>query len=85
VLRNHQNQVTSRILGLPRLLLSLPLLLVLVAPAYSGVAKRSREELPPELRASDPEIKQLLDSAKDRADLGDLDTALQGWLYPRGK
>jgi CHAT domain-containing protein len=64
-------------LVLPKLLLCILLLFLLVAPASSGSAKRSREELPPELQASDPEIKQLLDSARDSADLGDLETALQ--------
>ena len=46
-------------------------------PSYCDSKSIARREIPVELRASDPEIKGLIDTAADKLDLGDLEGALQ--------
>jgi len=51
--------------------------LAFALPAYCDSKSIARQEIPVELRASDPEIKGLIDTAADKWDLGDLEGALQ--------
>src|ERR1700733_5683905 len=55
----------------------LPIVLTFAIPAYSDSNSIARREIPVELRASDPEIKGLIDTAVDKWELGDLEGALQ--------
>jgi len=51
--------------------------LAFALPAYSASKSIAQQEIPVELRASDLEIKGLIDTAADKWDLGDLEGALQ--------
>lgn len=53
------------------------IVLTFAAPSYCDSKSIARQEIPVELRASDPEIKALIDTAADKWDLGDLEGALQ--------
>ncbi len=53
------------------------IVLTFAAPSYCDSKSIARQEIPVELRASDPEIKGLIDTASDKWDLGDLEGALQ--------
>jgi tetratricopeptide (TPR) repeat protein len=52
-------------------------LLTSVLPACSESKSIARQEIPAELRASDPEIRTLIESAIDKADAEDFEGALQ--------
>src|SRR6266853_3330668 len=58
-------------------LLLIPILLTSAVPAYCDSKSIARQEIPVELQASDPEIKNLIDSAADKVDSEDLEGALQ--------
>src|ERR1700733_719656 len=53
------------------------IVLTFAAPAYCDLKSVARQEIPVELRASDPEIKGLIETAADKWDSGDLEGALQ--------
>ena len=53
------------------------IVLTFAVPAYCDSKSIARREIPVELRASDPEIKDLIDTTADKWDLGDLEGALQ--------
>jgi tetratricopeptide (TPR) repeat protein len=70
-------RISARLSLCPKLVLNILLLLTLIVQAYGSTTKRSREEIPVELQASDPEVKQLLDAAADNFDVGDLEVTGQ--------
>lgn len=73
----YHSRINGRLLVRARILLTIVLLLTINIQAYGGSIKRSREEVPVELQASDPEVKKLLDTAADNFDIGDLEAAGQ--------
>jgi tetratricopeptide (TPR) repeat protein len=61
-----------------KLLSSVVMLVLAVAvPAYCDSKSIARQEIPVELRASDPEIRSLIDDSADKWDSGDSEGALQ--------
>jgi hypothetical protein len=73
----YHSRINGKLLVRPRILLIIVLMLTINIQVYGGTTKRSREEVPVELQASDPEVKQLLDTATDNFDIGDLEAAGQ--------